>query len=231
MLVIEGEQELEYALRAGYPLEYLLYPIGQEPSQYLIDRAKHSAEMETSLFKKLTYRGESARVAAILGFMDNDVEGRSFNKVLVLENIEKPGNLGALFRTALASACDAIITTGQSTDFYNSNCIRSSVGTVFLLPHWRMDNDEALSFLKKQDLQIYATDLEGSKSLYAEALPERAAFVFGAEHQGISDFWKNKSAHKIRIPMAADMDSLNLSASAAVVLYEHSRQHPKSYEE
>lgn len=224
MLAVEGAQEIAYALRGGYALEYLLFPEGAQVDKALLQQAKHYAEVDEQLFEKITYRGLNSGLAAIMDAVEHTAEGRNWNKVLVLENIEKPGNLGALFRTAVASGCDAIITTGSSTDFYNPNCIRSSVGTVFLLPHWHMENEAALVWLKKRQLSVSITDLAGSQSLYETELPQRIAFVFGAEHQGVSDFWRNNAQGRIRIPMQGDIDSLNLSASAAVVLYEHHRQ-------
>ena len=224
MLAVEGAQEIGYALRGGYQLEYLLFPEGSMVDKTLLQQAKHFAEVDQRLFEKITYRGLNSGIAAIMDAVEYRVDGRRWNKVLVLENIEKPGNLGALFRTALASGCEAIITTGSSTDFYNPNCIRSSVGTVFLLPHWHMENEAALAWLQAQQLPVCITDLTGSQSLYEGSLPERVAFVFGAEHQGVSDFWRNHSQQRLRIPMQGNIDSLNLSASAAVVLYEHYRK-------
>ena len=228
MLAVEGAQEIGYALRGGYQLEYLLFPEGSMVDKTLLQQAKHFAEVDQRLFEKITYRGLNSGLAAIMDAVVFKSDSRKWNKILLLENIEKPGNLGALFRTAVASGCDAIITMGTSTDFYNPNCIRSSVGTVFLLPHWHMENEAALDWLREQQLSICTTDLTGSESLYKTSLPERVAFVFGAEHQGVSDFWRNNAQERIRIPMHGDIDSLNLSASAAVVLYEHHRQWAES---
>lgn len=225
MLAVEGIQEIEYAIEGGYSPEFILISGEDIPSE-LIELESLIHPLDPSIFRKISYRSESSKALAVFHQKNSLDLHTPFHKVLVLENVEKPGNLGALFRTCLATGCDLLITTGESTDFYNSNCIRSSVGTVFRVPHIHLSNEEALEFLKKQDLSVFTTRLENGSNLYQSKLPERSAFVLGAEHQGISSFWAERELDSLYIPMKADMDSLNLSVSAAVVLYEHLRQNP-----
>ena len=223
MLAVEGIQEIDYAIEGGYSPEFILISGEDIPSE-LIELESLIHPLDPSIFEKISYRSESSKALAVFHQKNSLDLHTPFHKVLVLENVEKPGNLGALFRTALATGCDLLITTAESTDYYNSNCIRSSVGTVFRVPHIHMSNEDALQFLKDQELSIFTTRLEGGAPLFESELPKRSAFVLGAEHQGISTFWSERNLNGLFIPMKASMDSLNLSVSAAVVLYEHLRQ-------
>ena len=227
---MEGVQEIRYALMGGYLPKYLLLR-GDRSVEEFFPEFPSSGEirrLKEELFDPLAVRGSASPALAIMVQKPKPAlsEG-SYDKVLVLEQIEKPGNLGALFRTALATGCDLVLTVGSSTDFYNPNCIRSSVGTVFRVPHAHLETEQAKDFLRAQDLAIWTSRLDGSSSLFETKLTERAAFVFGSEHSGLSAAWGDAGMTALKIPMANEMDSLNLSASAAVVLYEHLRQRSK----
>jgi TrmH family RNA methyltransferase len=141
-----------------------------------------------------------------------------------LEGVEKPGNLGAVCRSAVAADVDFLISTGQSTDFYHPHCIRSSVGTVFRLPHLHLSNEEAKALIQEAQLSICTTKVDGQLKLYTDPLPKRAAWILGSEHGGLTAFWEGPEVRAYQIPMKSEIDSLNLSVSTALVLYEHMRR-------
>lgn len=227
--LVEGEQECRYALQGGIePVDWLVH--AQSPPLPAELSRVQTILLSDSLFDRLAYRG---RLAGWIGVFRQPAPSlpEAPERVLLLENAEKPGNLGALIRTALASGIDAVLATGTGADLYNPNCIRSSVGTVFRLPCAALSNEEALEALIRWELNAVLLRLDGSEPLYERALPHKVAFVLGSEHAGLSDFWTpdaleqtGLSHRSVRIPMAQSMDSLNVSASAAVVLYEAFRQ-------
>ena len=227
---MEGIQEIRYALMGGYLPKYLLLR-GDRSVEDFFPEFPSSGEirrLKEELFDSLAVRGSASPALAIMVNKSKPALSEGiYDKVLVLEQIEKPGNLGALFRTALATGCDLVLTVGSSTDFYNPNCIRSSVGTVFRVLHAHLETEQAKDFLRAQNLSIWTSRLDGSSSLFETKLTERSAFVFGGEHSGLSAAWEDADMKALKIPMANEMDSLNLSASAAVVLYEHLRQRSK----
>ena len=230
LFAVEGIQEIRYALMGGYLPKYLLLRGDRSVEEFFPEFPSTSdvRRLKEELFDALAVRGSASPALAIMVQIPKPALSEGvYDKVLVLEQIEKPGNLGALFRTALATGCDLLLTVGSSTDFYNPNCIRSSVGTVFRVPHVHLETEQAKDFLKAQDLAIWTSRLDGSSSLFETKLTERAAFVFGSEHSGLSAAWEEAGMNALKIPMAHEMDSLNLSASAAVVLYEHLRQRSK----
>ena len=153
-----------------------------------------------------------------------DIEFKPNGLYLVAEDIEKPGNLGAMLRTADAAGVDAVIVCDPQTDVYNPNTIRASLGAVFSLPVVAVSNEEALNWLRQNDITVMTTSLEASKSLYDCDLKMGCALVLGSESAGVTDFWLQNADQRIIIPMAGQVDSLNLSASAAVVLFEVVRQ-------
>ena len=227
---VEGIQEIRYALMGGYLPKYLLLRGDRSVEEFFPEfpSIRDVRRLKEELFDTLAVRGSASPALAIMIKKPKPALSQGvYDKVLVLEHIEKPGNLGALFRTALATGCNLVLTVGSSTDFYNPHCIRSSVGTVFRVPHAHLETELAKDFLRAQDLAIWTSRLDGSSSLFETKLPERAAFVFGSEHSGLSAAWKDADMNALKIPMANEMDSLNLSASAAVVLYEHLRQRSK----
>jgi len=229
LFLVEGEQECQYALQGG--LELVEWILHAQSTSFPPERwGVIPIQLSDALFDRLAYRGRNAGCMAVFR-QTAPALPEAPEVVLVLENAEKPGNLGALIRTALASGVEAVLATGSGADLYNPNCIRSSVGTVFRLPCVAMSQAEALDSLIRWGLTAVLLRLDGSEPLYSQSLPRKAAYVLGSEHAGLSDFWAplaleqaGLSHRSVRIPMAQSMDSLNLSASAAVVLYEAYRQ-------
>jgi TrmH family RNA methyltransferase len=146
----------------------------------------------------------------------------------VLETVEKPGNLGAILRTADAAKVDAVIICDNQTDIYNPNIIRSSLGSIFTNQVVCCRNDEAFEFLKNNNIRSYATSLKAGKLYYDCDYNKASALLMGSEAKGLSPFWHEKADELIKIPMDGKVDSLNVSVSTAVVVFEAFRQRRSS---
>ncbi|QDV64956.1 TrmH family RNA methyltransferase [Crateriforma conspicua] len=147
--------------------------------------------------------------------------------LLVLDSIEKPGNLGAVFRSADAAGVDAILITGESVDPFNANAIRSSLGTLFTVPAAVADRDQVAEFLNSRNILAYAARVEAAELLWECDLTGPVAVVLGSEAKGLGNHWRSCGGHPvrgIRIPMSGSADSLNLSISAAVIAFEAARR-------
>ena len=144
--------------------------------------------------------------------------------ILVLEAVEKPGNLGAILRTADAAGLDAVIICDPKTDFYNPNVIRSSVGTVFTNQLASASTEETIAWLKQNNIAIISTYLEASQPYHTVDFTRPSAIIMGTEATGISMEWVRQSIASIIIPMSGKVDSMNVSTAAAVVVFEAKRQ-------
>ena len=151
--------------------------------------------------------------------------------VLVLDSLEKPGNIGAVFRCADAAGVDAVILCGGGSDIYNPNAIRSSLGTVFQIPTAVGSETEVARFLCDQKIRPLAARVESSDELWATDFSGSIAVIVGSEANGLGERWQhdanNVVIHGVRIPMFGKVDSLNVSVSAALVLFEARRQRPQ----
>ena len=144
--------------------------------------------------------------------------------VAVLEAVEKPGNVGAVLRSADATGVSAVIVTDPATDLYNPNCIRASLGTVFSVPVCTATAQQALDWLRAQALTVYAARLDNAADYRQVRLAQRAAVVLGSEVAGLSQSWRAPDIRGLKLPMLGVADSLNISATAAVLFYEALRQ-------
>ena len=144
--------------------------------------------------------------------------------VVVLESVEKPGNLGAVLRSADAAGVDAVIVCDPLTDLYNPNLIRSSIGAIFTVPVAATTSEEAISWLKTNNIKIYTAQLQDSEWYYDTDMKGGTAIVMGTEATGLTDTWRKAADAHIRIPMLGRLDSLNVSVSAAILMYEAIRQ-------
>ena len=144
--------------------------------------------------------------------------------VIVLEAVEKPGNLGAVLRSADASGADAVIVCDPLTDLYNPNLIRSSIGGIFTVPVAAASSEETIEWLKSRNIRIYTAQLQDSKWYYDTDMRGGTALVMGTEATGLTDIWRKAADAHIKIPMLGKLDSLNVSVSAAILLFEAVRQ-------
>lgn len=223
VFTVEGVQENERALTFQQELVsfYICEKIfnGSFPSQYI--------SISENIYHKLAYRGTSEGIIGIYRTPEINLKNYSPKEnasVIVVESVEKPGNLGAILRSCEAFGIDALIITDVRVDLFNPNVIRSSVGCVFGMKVFQSDNMATLDFLKSENFQIYTTHMhQEAKKISNLDLSRKSALIFGTEHSGISEFWKNSGQNTI-IPMAGSIDSLNLSNAVAIACYEILRQ-------
>ena len=224
IFVVEGKQENERALQFGF--ENIEFYICE--NIFGINHPEGKIHFVSSqVYEKLAYRGSSEGIIGIYKtkeFNLNEFSPEENASVIVVESVEKPGNLGAILRSCEAFGIDALIVTDTKVDFYNPNVLRSSVGCFFGMNVFSASNEETLAFLQKNNFKIYTTFMdESAEDLYQKNFTEKSALFFGTEHSGLSDFWLNKGEN-ILIPMAGTIDSLNLSNAVAITCYEILRQ-------
>ena len=227
--VIEGLQEISYAQEAAYEFSQVLVCLNLFDNALDLEKFDCGiTEISLEVFEKLAYRSSTGGLIAIAKPKDLRIENlRLSNKtplILIAEAPEKPGNIGALLRTADAAKLDAVIIANPKTDLYNPNIIRSSVGTVFTNSIGTGTTSEIIDFLKNNNIKIYAAALQDSSSYLAEDFKEATAIAVGTEHQGLSEEWRIKAEKIIKIPMEGQVDSLNVSVSAAILIFEAKRQ-------
>ncbi|WP_312902501.1 TrmH family RNA methyltransferase [Chryseobacterium taichungense] len=224
VFAVEGQQENERAQTFGFePVEFF---ICENIFQKEIPKGKIHFVSE-KVYEKIAYRGSSEGIIGIYNTKTSDLLSFAPKKdstIIIVEGVEKPGNLGAILRSCEAFGIDALIVSDGKTDFYNPNVIRSSVGCLFGMNVFQADNEETIEFLNKNGYQIYTTIMdESSQDLYTRDFKEKSAVVFGTEHSGLSEFWINKGKNTL-IPMSGSIDSLNLSNAVAITCYETLRQ-------
>ena len=231
LTVIEGAREVLRAIENGWqPVELWLCP---ELRNSDIDFSAHWKtppalfQCPFPVFEKITYRENPDGVLAVgplVGKKLDDLSLPANSLILVAEGIEKPGNLGALLRSADGAGVDAVIICDPATDLNNPNAIRASIGTLFYLPVAEASTAETLDFLHRNKFRTFAA-VPDAKKIYTDCdFTGVSAIVVGAEDCGLSEKWKTGADEKICIPMCGKNDSLNVSVSAAVILFEARRQ-------
>jgi TrmH family RNA methyltransferase len=227
---IEGRKEIRMALDAGYRIGNLFYCdelISTTDLQTLGMEGKFLIRVTQDVFDKIAVRENSGGVVAVAEMKPHRLDQLKLSAtplVLVIESVEKPGNLGALLRTADAAGLDAVISCDTQTDFYNPNVIRSSLGCVFTTPLATATSEETVTWLKSKNICIYGTYLKASVRYDTVDYTRPCAVVMGTEATGLSDQWVKHADANIIIPMQGKIDSMNVSTSAAVVVFEALRQ-------
>lgn len=228
--IIEGLQEVSLAMSAGYRLTSVFFCPAIVPAEVVLNVVKEEhvlIPVEKPVFEKIAYRDSTEGIVAIAGQKTHTLHALHLSGnplIIVLEAVEKPGNLGAILRTADASRSDAVIICDPKTDFYNPNVIRSSVGCLFTTQTAAADSQQTIRWLRENNIQILVTDLEAAVTYHTIDLTKPTAIVMGTESTGISDTWKQEADHRIVIPMRGTIDSLNVSNAAAVIVFESLRQ-------
>lgn len=225
LFVVEGRRELEHCLNSGFELDTVF--VCPEIFDSKLPPADRTIEVSRELYRKIAYREGTEGIIAEVKFKQRslkDLRLRDNALVAVLESVEKPGNLGAVLRTCDAVGADALIVCDPLTDLYNPNLIRASIGAIFTVPCVACRTDEAIAFLKDKGIQILTAQLQDSSLYYDCDMKAATAIVMGTEATGLSDSWREAADAHIRIPMLGKLDSLNVSVSAAILLYESARQ-------
>lgn len=210
----------------------------------LLDAAKNIFAVSPNVYDKIAYRSGTEGVVAVVESRDLGIEDfqRRLDSLVcsskqedhptplhspfyvVLEGVEKPGNLGAILRTADACAVDGVFICDPKTDLYNPNLIRSSIGAIFTVPCVACSSAQCIDFLKKNEIQILTAQLQDSRPYYDVDMMRPTAVVMGTEATGLTQIWRDAADVHIRIPMLGKLDSLNVSVSTAVLLFEVVRQ-------
>lgn len=223
VLVVEGVQEVQYALQAGFEPVEAYVPEGKS----FVVPGIYTDELSPSLFIKATYRGLDAGVVAVFKQRNRKLEEIILPRnplVVVLDNVEKPGNAGAVLRSAYAAGADLVVFTGTPVDPWNPNTIRSSVGAVFKQPFVLAEREALHAWLKQENIKLVGTRMENGSAYTRCNLTEGLALLMGEEHNGLDGFWHPLVNEWVYIPMRRGIDSLNLSVSTAILLFEAARQ-------
>ena len=227
--LIEGKREIELALKGNYQIETILYvpELVNESFNPTLFNTLNIIEITKEVYQKLAYRDTTEGILAIAKTKSLQLSDLQLSKnplILVVEAIEKPGNLGAMLRTADAANIDAVIIANPKTDLYNPNIIRSSVGCLFTNQIVSSSSEEAIAFLKFKNINIFSATLQNSTSYYSQNFKSPTALVVGTEATGLSQIWRDNATQNIIIPMQGEIDSMNVSVAAAILLFEAKRQ-------
>lgn len=229
--LIEGQREIELALKGGYELETILFLpeiISENQVEELAAFNKvEKIEISKEVYQKLAYRDTTEGLLAVAKSKKHQLSDLKLSKnplILIGEAIEKPGNVGAILRTADAANVDAVILANPKSDLYNPNIVRSSVGCLFTRQIATGTTEEVIDFLKAHTIDFYAATLQDSTEYHTQNYTTPTALVVGTEATGLSEKWRKESTQNIIIPMQGEIDSMNVSVAAAILLFEAKRQ-------
>ena len=232
--LIEGIQEIQLAVAGEYAIIELFICVEILPLETFKKEFKNIlnsnipiTEVSPEIYKRLAYRNTTQGLLAVAKFKSFLLEKFYVPEnplILVAEAPEKPGNIGALLRTADAAKVDAVLIANPKTDLYNPNIIRSSVGCLFSNKIGTGTTSEIISFLKEKKINIYGAILQSSTAYHLQNFIEPTAIVVGTEHEGLSDEWRENTTENIIIPMSGSVDSMNVSVAAGILIFEAKRQ-------
>ena len=222
LFVVEGQREIEHCIACGYEIEEL----------FVLNTISYTGHSPATLvspqvYEKMAYRESTEGIIAVAQTKQHRLKDLSLKDnplIVVLERVEKPGNLGAILRSAEAAGVDAVIVCDPLTDLYNPNLIRASIGGVFNVPVAVCTSEECIAFLKQRHITILTAQLQDSYEYYDYDMRPATAIVMGTESTGLTQQWREAADAHIRIPMLGRLDSLNVSVSAAILMYEAVRQ-------
>lgn len=234
LFVVEGVKEVSRCLSAGFEADSFFYCPSiagkTEEGIELLGNLPSSVrrfELSVEAYEKVAYRSGTEGIIGEFKQRTLSLSSLSLGRsplLVVLESVEKPGNLGAVLRTADAAGVDALLVCDPLTDLFNPNLIRSSLGAAFTVPTVACTSQECIAFLKGRGVKIVTAQLQDSALYYDTDMTGPLALVFGTEHDGLSTQWRDASQDHVLIPMLGKVDSLNVSVSAAILLYEALRQ-------
>jgi len=251
LFVVEGRRELEHCIEAGFKVRtvFVCPEVAGTDFSTSLEMTKgaslgmtvschseeaegrrenlHLVEIPEALYRKVAYREGTEGVLAEVEVRERRLEDLALSEhplVMVLESVEKPGNLGAVLRSADAARADAVVVCDPLTDLWNPNLIRASIGAVFTVPTVCASSAETIDWLKSRGIRILTAQLQDSSWYYDTDMTGGTALVMGTESTGLTDVWRRAADAHIRIPMLGRLDSLNVSVSAAILLFEAVRQ-------
>jgi TrmH family RNA methyltransferase len=237
LMLVEGFDEIQLALAAGHKPQTLLTAPELASKQIAFPSAEtrwgepvETLTVSRAVFEKVSYRENSDGWMAVFPIPYTSLDDLTSSKtplVIVAESIEKPGNLGAILRTADAAHADAVLVCDPRVDVWNPNVVRASRGAVFSVPVVECDDASALEWLKGRKIRVAAATPSADVSYTDVDLRQPIAIAVGTEDKGLSDFWMQNADMKVKIPMFGKVNSLNVSVSTALIVYEALRQRSK----
>ena len=198
---------------------------GQTPK--VLEKARQIVNVTAELYNKIAYRGGTEGIIAEVKAKTQTLESLQLPEnplIIILESVEKPGNLGAVLRSADAAGADAVLICDPLTDLFNPNLIRASIGAIFTVPTVCCSSEEAIDWLKANRIKLFTAQLQDSSWYYDTDMKGATAIAIGTEATGLTDIWREAADAHIKIPMLGELDSLNASVSAAILLFEAVRQ-------
>ncbi len=229
--LIEGKREIELALKGNYEIETILFLPDLISENQILEFSKNQEvefiEISKEVYQKLAYRDTTEGILAIAKTKSLQLSDLKLSKnplILVAESPEKPGNIGAILRTADAANLDAVIIANPKSDIYNPNIVRSSVGCLFTRQIATGSTSEIIAFLKSNNINFYCATLQNSTSYHTQNYTLSTALVVGTEATGLTQEWRENATQNIIIPMNGEIDSMNVSVAAAILIFEAKRQ-------
>ncbi len=225
LFTVEGRRELEHCLEAGYEAD-TIFVCPEIAGEVQLPDCR-ICELSRELYAKVAYREGTEGIIAEVKAREHSLNSLRLKEnplIAVLESVEKPGNIGAVLRTCDAAGADALIICDPKADIYNPNLIRASLGAAFTVQTAVCESAEAIKYLKDKGIQILTAQLQDSSLYYDRDMRGGTAIVMGTESTGLSEVWRKAADAHIMIPMLGRLDSLNVSVSAAILLYESVRQ-------
>lgn len=228
--LIEGQREISLAVKGGYEIETILfYPelITETQIFKLTNSPINLIEINREVFEKLAYRDTTEGIIAVAkskSLQLSDLKLSPNPLILIAESTEKPGNIGALLRTADAAKLDAVIIANPKGDLYNPNVVRSSVGCLFTNNIATGTTNEIIAFLKDRGINFYCATLQNATNYDTQDYTRPTALVVGTEATGLTQEWRDAATQNIIIPMQGEIDSMNVSVAAAILIFEAKRQ-------
>ena len=229
--MVEGQRELFHCINAGYEVKTIFADCekcGDDLKNIPTDGIE-VVEVSSRVYEKIAYRGSTEGMVAVVKTRQHtlqDLEKRMGESPLyiILESVEKPGNMGAILRSADAAGVDGVIICDPLTDLYNPNLVRASIGAAFTVPTVACTSEECIAWLKEKGIQIFTAQLQDSSLYYDTDMKRPTAIVMGTEATGLTIQWREAADKHIRIPMCGKLDCLNVSVSSAILMFEAVRQ-------
>lgn len=237
LFLIDGLREVELALQSNYKPKFLFFcteiiKINKEKNKEILsnffNKNTEIIELSKKVFSKVAYKESPDGFLAVFEIKEVGLEKIDLNKnnlpIIVLEGLEKPGNLGAIIRTASAAGLKNIILNDCLFDNFNPNVIKTSEGLIFFVNIIRATKEETLKFFKKNKLKTFIATTSAKKSYEKFDFSKNSAIILGSEAKGLSNFWLKSVDEELKIPMRQGVDSLNVSVSAGILIYEALRR-------
>lgn len=232
LFLVEGAREISLVMNTDYKINTVLFiKENHSNNQDILTNLPDSVELieiSKEVYQKLAYRETTEGILAVIESKDFALSNLKFNNktplIMVTQGIEKPGNIGAMLRTADAANVDAVLIADPKTDMYNPNIIRSSVGCLFTNQIAVDSSENIIDFLQQNNINIYSATLQNSNAYYEQNYTKASAIVVGTEATGLTQIWRDKATQNINIPMQGQIDSMNVSVACAITIFEAKRQ-------